>query len=68
MNTKQGARGAISHYRAKPAFCGFSLVFHTMCAVNESVCMALCRCRNSRGIVVSSRLPMLRFGLTDTDI
>lgn len=33
-----------------------------MSAVNDSVCMALCRCRNSRSIVVSSKLLVLCFG------
>lgn len=30
----------------------FTCVCRVMCAVNESVCTALCRCRNSTGIVV----------------
>ncbi len=66
MNTKQGVQGAWSCNQT--CILWFSLVYYYTYAVNENVCKALRRCRNSRDIVVSFRLPILYFRLTDTDI
>lgn len=43
----RGAQWVISSNHAKTYILWFTLVYHTTCAVNESVCMALFRCRNS---------------------
>lgn len=63
MGAKQGAQCVISTYRAKPTFCGSNLCIRQHLVSMGVFTPVLCRCRNSRVIVVSSRVLTLCLGL-----